>query len=70
MMHGPTNIKKGMIFSLQPTRCNNFLLFISKRLYMLQAGIVDEMELHLIHGTSLQQNWLTIPEAVCTVMCS
>jgi len=25
---------------------------------------------HLIHGSSKQQYWLTIPEAVCTVMCS
>jgi len=37
---------------------------------VLQAGIVDEMEFHLIHDTSLQQYWLTIPEAECTVMCS
>jgi len=35
----------------------------------LSAGIVDEM-FHLIHDTSLQQYWLTIPEAECTVMCS
>ena len=31
---------------------------------LLQAGIVAEMELRL------QQYWLTIPEADCTVMCS
>ena len=37
---------------------------------MLQAGIMDEVELHLIHDASLQQYWLTIPEAECTVMCS
>ena len=27
-------------------------------------------EFHLIHDSSKQQYWLTIPEAVCTVMCS
>ena len=38
---------------------------------MLFAAIEDEMELfHLIHDSSKQQYWLTIPEAVCTVMCS
>ena len=26
--------------------------------------------IHLIHDSSKQQYWLTIPEAVCTVMCS
>jgi len=37
---------------------------------LLQAGIVDEVELfHLSHDTSLQQYWLTIPEDECTVMC-
>jgi len=31
---------------------------------LLQAGTVDDVELfHLIHYTSLQQYWLTIPEA-------
>jgi hypothetical protein len=35
-----------------------FLLFISKR------------QFHLTHDTSLQQYWLTIPEAEGTVMCS
>ena len=37
------------------------------------AAIVDDMELHefhLIHDSSKQQYWLTIPEVVCTVMCS
>jgi hypothetical protein len=31
---------------------------------------MDEMELqfHIIHDTSLQQYWLTIPEAVSTVV--
>jgi hypothetical protein len=35
-------------------------------------GIVDTMELtfHLSHHTSLQEYWLTIPEAESTVMCS
>jgi len=49
----------------------------STELYIqLQAlstnGVVDEMErqFHLIHDTSLQQYWLTIPVAECTVMCS
>jgi len=37
---------------------------------LLQAGIMDEMEFHLIHDTSLQQYWLTIPEAERTGMCS
>ena len=30
----------------------------------------DGTEFHLIHDSSKQQYWLTIPEAVCTVMCS
>ena len=40
---------------------------------LLLAAIVDEMELHElnpIYDSSQQQYWLTIPEAVCTVMCS
>jgi hypothetical protein len=52
---------------------------------LLLAGVMDEMELrcwlvswmdwnskefHLIHDTSQQQYWLTIPEAVSTVMSS
>ena len=37
---------------------------------MLLAAIVDEMEFHLIHDSSKQQDWLTIPDAVCTVMSS
>jgi metal-sulfur cluster biosynthetic enzyme len=28
------------------------------------------LQFHLIHDTSLQQYWLTIPEAECTVMGS
>ena len=28
------------------------------------------MPVHLIHDTIKQQYWLTIPEVVCTVMCS
>jgi len=39
----------------------------------LQTLYVDEMELeqfHLIHDSRKQQYCLTIPEAVCTVMCS
>ena len=42
------------------------------QLILLQAGIVDEKELqlHLIHDTSLQQYWLTVPGAECTVMYS
>jgi hypothetical protein len=28
------------------------------------------LQFHLIHDTSQQQYWLTIPEAVYTVMCS
>ena len=30
----------------------------------------DCSSLHLIHDTSKQQYWLTVPEALCTVMCS
>ena len=37
---------------------------------LLLAVNVDEMEYHLIHDSSKQQYWLTITEAVCTVMCS
>ena len=38
---------------------------------LLLAAIMDEMERgHLIHDSSQQQYWLTIPEAVCTVMCA
>ena len=40
---------------------------------MLLAAIMDELELmefHLIHDSSKQQYWLTMPEAVCTVRCS
>ena len=36
---------------------------------LLLAAAVRKME-HLIHGSSYQQYWLTIPKAVCTVMCS
>ena len=38
---------------------------------LLLAAILDEMEqFHLIHDSSKQQYWLTIPESVCTVVCS
>ena len=39
---------------------------------LLLSATMDEMEFqfHLIHGSSKQQYWLTIPEAVCTVVCS
>jgi len=37
---------------------------------LLLAATVEEMMSHLFHGSSYQQYWLTIPEAVCTVMCS
>jgi len=38
---------------------------------LLLTGIMDEMELfHLIHDSSKQQYWLTVPEAVRTVTCS
>ena len=51
---------------------------------LLQAGVVGELykpnaavwynktcsQFHLTHDTSLQQYWLTIPVAECTVMCS
>ena len=30
----------------------------------------DGTPFHLIHDSSKQQYWLTIPEAVCTVLCS
>ena len=57
-----------------------FLIYLFlQMLYMLQAvppPIIRSTELyiqpqfHLIHGSSKQQYWLTIPEAVCTVLCS
>ena len=34
---------------------------------LLLAASVNEMEFHLIHASSQQQYWLTIPEAVCTI---
>jgi hypothetical protein len=34
------------------------------------SGIVDEMEIHLIHDTNQQQYRRTTPEAVNTVMSS
>jgi len=36
---------------------------------LLLAGIMGKVEFYLIPDTSQQQNWLTIPEAVSTVMC-
>jgi len=30
----------------------------------------QQLTFHLIHDNSWQQYWLTIPEAVCTLMCS
>jgi hypothetical protein len=33
-------------------------------------GLDGTHEFHLIHDSSKQQQWLTIPEAVCTDMCS
>ena len=35
----------------------------------ITATIVDEMELtfHLIHDSSEQQCWLTVPEAICSL---
>jgi len=36
------------------------------RTILLQAGIAAEIN----HDTNVQQYWLTIPEAECTVMCS
>jgi hypothetical protein len=39
---------------------------------LLLVDIMDEMErqFHLIHDTSQQQYWLTVPEAVSTVIGS
>jgi hypothetical protein len=37
---------------------------------LLLAATVMKMEFHLFHGSSYEQYWLTVPEAVCTVMCS
>ena len=39
---------------------------------LLPAAIVDEnsVEFYLIHDSIRQQYWLTIPEALCTVLCS
>ena len=39
---------------------------------LLLTATMDEMEhkFHLIYGSSKQQYWLTIPEVVCTVVCS
>jgi hypothetical protein len=37
------------------------------------SGIVNQYchgRCNLFHGSSQQQYWLTIPEAVCTVLCS
>jgi len=31
---------------------------------------LDGTQFNLIHGSSKQQYWLTVPEAVCTVTCS
>ena len=37
---------------------------------LLLAARVDEIPSHLIHASSQQQYWLTIPGAVYTVLCS
>jgi hypothetical protein len=45
---------------------------MSRNSMSLSAGCMDELELQfqLIHDTSRQRHWLTLPEAVNTVKCS
>ena len=75
------NISFFLYFSRCPTCFRRFLRpssgahnctynFIYCQPVLLLAASVDMMERHLIHASSKQQYCLTIPEAVCTVMCS
>jgi hypothetical protein len=62
-----------MFWAIPSPIIRSTLLYLQLRVLSTNiAGIMDEMELtfHFIHDTNQQQYWLTIPEAVSTVICS
>jgi len=76
------SVHRKCISKLLPTSCNVIYLFISTDALHVSGGSSANHQEHtivhtalgivnhLIHDTSKQQYWLTIPKAVCTIVCS